>query len=64
MTGMAYMAIGVKGTFLLDILTHFYTEEIHIEGTDQSRALVFRGIYTEDQEAEDRLMLLMPMMLN
>jgi DNA polymerase-3 subunit beta len=63
MTGVECLTIGVKGTFLLDILTHFYTEEIHIEGTDQSKALVFRGIYTEDQEAEDRLMLLMPMML-
>lgn len=64
MTGVECLTIGVKGTFLLDILTHFYTEEIHIEGTDHSRALVFRGIYTEDQEVEDRLMLLMPMMLN
>ncbi len=64
MTGAEVFTIGVKGTFLLEILSHLYTDEIHIEGTDQSRALVFRGIYTEDQEPEDRLVLLMPMMLN
>lgn len=60
MMGAETFTIGVKGSYLLDILTHFYTEEIHIEGTDQSRALVLRGIDDED----DRLMLLMPMMLN
>lgn len=60
MMGTDTFTIGVKGSYLLDILTHFYTEDIHIEGTDQSKALVFRGIDDED----DRLVLLMPMMLN
>lgn len=60
MMGADTFTIGVKGSYLLDILTHFYTEDIHIEGTDQSKALVFRGIDDED----DRLVLLMPMMLN
>ena len=56
------MSIGFKSTFLLDILTNIAAEEVVIELADPSRAGVI--IPLEQEEKEDLLMLLMPMMLN
>ncbi|NDV58362.1 DNA polymerase III subunit beta [Bacteroides sp. 519] len=56
------MGIGFKATFLLDILNNIASEEIVIELADPSRAGVIVPIIQE--ESEDLLMLLMPMMLN
>ena len=56
------MSIGFKATFLMDILANLSGQEVIIEVSDPSRA----GVLTpaEQNEAEDLLMLLMPMMLN
>ena len=56
------MSIGFKSTFLLDILTNIAAEEVVIELADPSRAGVITPL--EQEEKEDLLMLLMPMMLN
>lgn len=56
------MSIGFKSTFLLDILSNISAEEVVIELADPSRAGVI--IPVEQEEKEDLLMLLMPMMLN
>ncbi len=56
------MSIGFKSTFLLDILNNIAAEEVIIELADPSRAGVI--IPAEQEEKEDLLMLLMPMMLN
>ena len=56
------MSIGFKATFLLDILNNITSEEVIIELTDPSRAGVITPV--EQEEQEDLLMLLMPMMLN
>ena len=56
------MSIGFKSTFLLDILNNISAEEVVIELADPSRAGVI--IPVEQEENEDLLMLLMPMMLN
>lgn len=56
------MSIGFKSTFLLDILTNISAEEVVIELADPSRAGVITPL--EQEEKEDLLMLLMPMMLN
>lgn len=56
------MSIGFKSTFLLDILNNISAEEVIIELADPSRAGVI--IPVEQEEKEDLLMLLMPMMLN
>lgn len=56
------MSIGFKSTFLLDILNNISAEEVVIELADPSRAGVI--IPAEQEEKEDLLMLLMPMMLN
>ena len=56
------MSIGFKSTFLLDILNNISAEEVVIELADPSRAGVV--IPVEQEEKEDLLMLLMPMMLN
>ncbi len=56
------MSIGFKSSFLIDILNNIATQEVIIELADPSRA---GGIVPEQQEDnEDLLMLLMPMMLN
>lgn len=60
MSGLPGLVIGIKGTFLLEVLGHLYTEDVHIEGSDSTRAIIIRGI---DDES-DRLTLLMPMLLN
>ena len=58
----AAMSIGFKSTFLIDILNNISAEEVIIELADPSRAGVI--IPVEQEENEDLLMLLMPMMLN
>lgn len=58
----APMSIGFKSTFLIDILNNISSQEIIIELADPSRAGVI--IPVEQEEKEDLLMLLMPMMLN
>ncbi len=56
------MNIGFKGTFLIDILNNLSSEEIMFELADPSRAGVI--IPTEQEDNDDMLMLIMPMMLN
>lgn len=56
------MSIGFKSTFLIDILNNISADEVVIELTDPSRAGVILPV--EQEEGEDLLMLLMPMMLN
>lgn len=56
------MSIGFKSTFLIDILNNISSEEVVIELADPSRAGVI--VPVEQEEKEDLLMLLMPMMLN
>lgn len=56
------MNIGFKGTFLIDILTSISSAEVVLELADPSRAGVI--VPAEQEEQEDLLMLLMPMMLN
>ena len=56
------MNIGFKGTFLIDILNNINSENVVIELADPSRAGVI--VPAEQEENEDLLMLLMPMMLN
>lgn len=56
------MSIGFKSTFLIDILNNLPGSEIEIELTDPSRAGVILPV--EQEENENLLMLLMPMMLN
>jgi DNA polymerase-3 subunit beta len=56
------MSIGFKSVFLIDILNNISADEISIELADPSRAGVIVPVLQE--EGEDLLMLLMPMMLN
>ena len=56
------MSIGFKGPFLVDILNSMSSQEVVLELADPSRAGVIVPAEQEDQE--DLLMLLMPMMLN
>lgn len=57
------MKIGYKSTFLQDVLQNITAQEITITMTDQKRAsLVFPS--TKDDENEDVLMLVMPMMID
>ncbi len=58
----APMSIGFKSTFLIDILNNIAAAEVVIELADPSRAGVI--IPVEQEDNEDLLMLLMPMMLN
>lgn len=58
----AAMSIGFKSTFLIDILNNISATEVIIELADPSRAGVI--IPLEQEENDDLLMLLMPMMLN
>lgn len=54
--------IGFKSSFLIEILNNINSTEICLELTDSSRAGVITPL--EQNEGEDLLMLLMPMMLN
>ena len=56
------MSIGFKSTFLIDILNNISSQEVVLELADPSRAGVI--VPVEQNEDEDLLMLLMPMMLN
>ena len=56
------MSIGFKSTFLIDILNNISADEVVIELADPSRAGVI--IPSVQEENEELLMLLMPMMLN
>jgi DNA polymerase-3 subunit beta len=56
------MSIGFKATFLMDILSNINGQDVIIEVSDPSRAGVL--VPAEQDEAEELLMLLMPMMLN
>ena len=56
------MSIGFKGTFLIEILTNIDASEVVLSLADPSRS----GVITpsQDEENEELLMLLMPMVLN
>lgn len=57
------MEIGFKSVFLIEILSNINSEEVVLELSDPTRAgLLFPK--ESDQEDEDLLMLLMPMMIN
>lgn len=56
------LTIGFKATFLIEILTNIASEEVILELADPSRAGLI--VPLENEEDEDLLMLLMPMMLN
>ena len=58
----ADLNIGFKATFLLDILNNIASDEITVALADSSRAGVLEPV--GQQEGENLLMLLMPMMLN
>ena len=55
------MSIGFKSVYLIEILNNISSQEVSIELSDPSRAGLILPI--ENQENEDLLMLLMPMML-
>ena len=57
------MTIGLKSTFLIEILSNIDSPSILIELADPTRAGVFKPIYDDKQNSE-ALMLLMPMMIN
>ncbi len=56
------MSIGFKGTYLIEILNNIPSTEVSLELADPSRAGLI--LPSENEENEDLLMLLMPMMLN
>lgn len=56
------MNIGFKSTLLIDILTNLQTTDVILELSDPSRAGLV--VPSEQEENQDLLMLLMPMMLN
>ena len=56
------LAIGFKGTLLLDILSNLESTEVIFELADPGRAGIIKP--AEQKEGEEILMLLMPMMLN
>ncbi len=55
--------IGFKSTFLLEILANISAADVKVEMSDPSRAGLLLPAETEDDD-EDVLMLLMPMMIN
>ena len=55
--------IGFKSTFLQEILTNISTSDVLVEMSDPTRAGLLLPTVTDEQE-EDMLMLLMPMMIN
>jgi DNA polymerase-3 subunit beta len=54
--------IGFKSTFLVEILSNLQTSEVSIELSDSSRAGLFLP-FQQENDKEDVLMLLMPMMI-
>ncbi|MFO7371174.1 MAG: DNA polymerase III subunit beta [Bacteroidales bacterium] len=57
------LEIGFKSTFLVEILNNVQSTEVSIELSDSSRAGLFIP-FNKENENEDVLMLLMPMMIN
>ena len=57
------MEIGFKSVFLLEILANLSSQDVMIELADPTRAGLFLPAEADD-EKEDLLMLLMPMMIN
>ncbi|MEI6142680.1 MAG: DNA polymerase III subunit beta [Mariniphaga sp.] len=57
------MEIGFKSTFLIEILSNLSSEDVKMKLSDHSRAGLLLPA-EKDLEAEDILMLLMPMMIN
>ncbi|NQU55507.1 MAG: DNA polymerase III subunit beta [Bacteroidetes bacterium] len=55
--------IGFKSTFLQEILTNISTADVMVEMSDPTRAGLLLPVSTNDED-EDMLMLLMPMMIN
>ncbi|MCX6327390.1 MAG: DNA polymerase III subunit beta [Bacteroidia bacterium] len=55
--------IGFKSVFLLEILANIASQDVLIELADPTRAGLFLPVIS-DNESEDLLMLLMPMMIN
>lgn len=58
----AELKIGFKATYLIEILSNIASEEVILELADPTRAGTI--VPAENEENEDLLMLLMPMMLN
>lgn len=56
------LSIGFKASYLIEILSNISSENVILQLADPSRAGVI--VPTENEEHEDLLMLLMPMMLN
>ena len=56
------MAIGFKAPFLCEILATIESEEVQVELADPARAGLI--LPSENEENEELLMLLMPMLLN
>ena len=56
------MNIGFKALFLIDILNNIPSSDIKLELSDPSRAGIIKPF--ENEENEDMLTLIMPMMLN
>jgi DNA polymerase-3 subunit beta len=54
--------IGFKSTFLQEILSNISTSDVKVEMSDPTRAGLL--LPAENEEDEDMLMLLMPMMIN
>ena len=54
--------IGFKSSFLIEILNNIASSEVVLEITDPSRAGLILPL--QNEESEDLLMLLMPMLLN
>lgn len=57
------LEIGFKSTFLIEILANITTSEVVVEMSDPTRAGIILPA-AQDEENEDVLMLLMPMMIN
>ena len=57
------VTIGFKSTFLVEILSNIDTPTVVVELADSTRAGVFKPVY-DDKQSSERLMLLMPMMIN
>ncbi len=57
------MEIGFKSTFLIEILANLASDDVILEMSDPTRAGILLPA-TSDNEHEDTLMLLMPMMIN
>lgn len=57
------MEIGFKSTFLLEILANISATDVRLEMSDPTRAGLLLPAETDDED-EDVLMLLMPMMIN